>query len=123
MGEALALAREISQLSPDAIVVTRAGLREAWEVGDVSKAVRNTSERYSRNLFEGQNLREVRVARFSIQGEFPPRLPGLKLTDGLELQGLLLSARRDSLTGSNQIYEQQQTKPCVRSPLTSPLTA
>ncbi|EEH05219.1 conserved hypothetical protein [Histoplasma capsulatum G186AR] len=58
MGEALALAREISQLSPDAIIVTRAGLREAWEVGDVSKAVRNTSERYSRNLFEGRNLRE-----------------------------------------------------------------
>ncbi|EEH17771.2 hypothetical protein PABG_00334 [Paracoccidioides brasiliensis Pb03] len=58
MDEALSLAKEISSLSPDAIIVTRAGLREAWEVGDVSKAVFNTHMRYSKNLYEGQNLRE-----------------------------------------------------------------
>ncbi|KAK2749543.1 hypothetical protein FQN55_003243 [Onygenales sp. PD_40] len=56
--ETLALAREVSQVSPDAIIITRAGLRAAWDVADVSKAVQNTHERYAKGLFEGENLRE-----------------------------------------------------------------
>ncbi|PGH03982.1 hypothetical protein AJ79_07214 [Helicocarpus griseus UAMH5409] len=58
MDEALALAKEITLVSPDAIIITRAGIRETWEVGDVTKAEQNTQERYGKGLMEGQNLRE-----------------------------------------------------------------
>ncbi len=44
--EAVELANKITALSPDAIIVTRHGLREAWETGSVEQAWRRTCNRY-----------------------------------------------------------------------------
>jgi enoyl-CoA hydratase/carnithine racemase len=44
-------------LSPDAIIVTRAGLREAWETGSVERATQRVSDRYDQQLFEGANMK------------------------------------------------------------------
>ncbi|KMQ45912.1 Crotonase superfamily [Trichophyton rubrum] len=56
--ETLELAREISQLSPDALIITKAGLREAWETGNVEVAVANIRAQYDRKLYGGENLAE-----------------------------------------------------------------
>jgi enoyl-CoA hydratase/carnithine racemase len=55
--EAVELAKKVASLSPDAIVVTRAGLREAWEEGSVERGVQRVGDRYDRALFEGENIR------------------------------------------------------------------
>lgn len=55
--EAVELAKKVAALSPDAIVVTRAGLREAWEQGSVERGVQRVGERYERGLFEGENIK------------------------------------------------------------------
>ena len=55
--EAVDLAMKVASLSPDAIVVTRAGLREAWEQGSVERGVQRGGERYDRGLFEGENIK------------------------------------------------------------------
>jgi len=55
--EAVEMAQKIAALSPDAIIVTRAGLREAWEGGSVERGVQRVGERYERGLFEGENIK------------------------------------------------------------------
>ncbi|KAJ5239864.1 hypothetical protein N7468_004483 [Penicillium chermesinum] len=55
--EALELAKSIASMSPDAIIVSRAGLREAWETGNVLEAIRTTADRYSDALRSSENLR------------------------------------------------------------------
>jgi len=57
MDEALALAEEIASLSPDAVIVSRAGVREAWETGSVERAAQKTQEKYAQKLLEGENMR------------------------------------------------------------------
>ncbi|KAK6586898.1 hypothetical protein PZA11_000188 [Diplocarpon coronariae] len=54
--EAVEMAERVAGLSPDAVVVTRAGIREGLEVGSVEEATRRTSERYDRALYEGENM-------------------------------------------------------------------
>jgi enoyl-CoA hydratase/carnithine racemase len=55
--EAIELAKKVSGLSPDAIIVTRAGLREAWETGSVERATQRVSDRYDMQLFGGPNMK------------------------------------------------------------------
>lgn len=55
--EAVELAKKVAALSPDAIIVTRAGLREAWETGSVERAAQIVSDRYDVDLFEGENIK------------------------------------------------------------------
>jgi enoyl-CoA hydratase/carnithine racemase len=55
--ETLELANKISSLSPDAVIVTRHGLREAWETGSVERASQRTSNQYDQLLFEGENMK------------------------------------------------------------------
>lgn len=55
--ETIAVAKTISNLSPDAIIITRHGLREAWETGSVERAAQRTSERYDQQLFESANMK------------------------------------------------------------------
>ncbi|KAH8760620.1 enoyl-CoA hydratase-like protein [Hyaloscypha sp. PMI_1271] len=57
LDEAVEMANKIASLSPDAIIVTRAGLREAWEEGSVERGVQRVGERFERGLFEGENIR------------------------------------------------------------------
>ena len=57
VAESVEMANKIAGLSPDAIIVTRYGLREAWETGSVERAAQRTSERYDQALFEGPNMK------------------------------------------------------------------
>ncbi|KAI5362936.1 putative enoyl-CoA hydratase/isomerase, ClpP/crotonase-like domain superfamily [Septoria linicola] len=54
--EALELASKVAGLSPDAIIVTRHGLRESWEEASVERASQNTEQRYGTGLRDGANL-------------------------------------------------------------------
>jgi enoyl-CoA hydratase/carnithine racemase len=56
--EALKLANGIANISPDAAIVTRAGLRESWENGSVERATQITLERYNEVLQSGENAME-----------------------------------------------------------------
>jgi len=55
--EAVTLAKRISELSPDAVIVTRAGLRMAWEEASVERAAQKTEEVWGKGLKEGENIR------------------------------------------------------------------
>jgi len=55
--EAIEMAKKVCQWSPDSILVTRAGLREAWETGSVERGVQRVGERYDKALQEGENIR------------------------------------------------------------------
>ncbi|TGO57005.1 hypothetical protein BOTNAR_0211g00110 [Botryotinia narcissicola] len=54
--ESMELAEKIAALSPDAVIVSRAGLREAWETGSVERATQIVAQRYDQQLFEGENM-------------------------------------------------------------------
>jgi enoyl-CoA hydratase/carnithine racemase len=54
--EAVELASQIADLSPDAIIVTRSGLREALETASVERASQLTQEKYGKALAEGENI-------------------------------------------------------------------
>lgn len=56
LDEALRVAADIASHSPDGIIVTRAGLRQAWETASVERSAQLTDERYSRALMEGENM-------------------------------------------------------------------
>lgn len=55
--ESVEMAKQITRVSPDAIIVTRHGLREAWETGSVERAFQRTSDRYDQALSEGANMK------------------------------------------------------------------
>lgn len=50
------LRTQVASLSPDAIVVTRHGLRQSWETGSVERASQLTETQYGAALREGDNL-------------------------------------------------------------------
>jgi len=56
VAEAVQLAEQIADLSPDAIIITRSGLREALETASVERASQITQERFGRALQESPNL-------------------------------------------------------------------
>lgn len=58
VNEAIELARKIGDLSPDAVIVTRLALREAWERGSVERAYQVVDERLGAVLKGGVNARE-----------------------------------------------------------------
>ena len=55
--EAVALAKDVASQSPDALIVTRAGLRQAWETASVERAAQLTDERFGKALLEGDNMK------------------------------------------------------------------
>lgn len=57
IGEAVGLATDVASMSPDAIIVSRAGLRETWETASVERAAQLVQDRYAKGLLEGDNLR------------------------------------------------------------------
>jgi enoyl-CoA hydratase/carnithine racemase len=57
IAEAVELAEKVAGLSPDAIIITRSGLKEAWETGSVERATQRTSDRYDQLLAEGPNMK------------------------------------------------------------------
>ncbi|KZF22339.1 enoyl-CoA hydratase/isomerase [Xylona heveae TC161] len=56
--EAVRLATMIAENSPDAIICTRAGLRQGWETAAVERAVEVTLEREFAALQKGENIKE-----------------------------------------------------------------
>ena len=56
--EAVEVAKTIAGISPDAIMVTRAGLREAWETGNVEMAFQNVHDRLNPGLITSENHAE-----------------------------------------------------------------
>ncbi|KAL4893125.1 ClpP/crotonase-like domain-containing protein [Aspergillus ambiguus] len=66
--EAMKMARKIASLSPDAVIVTRDGLRETWESGSVEQASRLTDGRYLRALMQSENLK-IGLAAFAMKKE------------------------------------------------------
>lgn len=56
--EAVQLASTIASISPDAIIVTRAALRQTWENGSIERAYQITDERLRKKLFDGENVKE-----------------------------------------------------------------
>jgi enoyl-CoA hydratase/carnithine racemase len=54
--EAVELASRVASLSPDSIIVTRSGLREALEQASVERASQETEQRYGHALRDGDNL-------------------------------------------------------------------
>ena len=56
--EAVKYAVEIAANSPDAIICTRAGLRQGWETASVERAVEITLEREFAELQRGENILE-----------------------------------------------------------------
>lgn len=57
VNESVELAEKVAGLSPDAIIVTRHGLREAWETGSVERATQRTTDRYGALLAEAPNMK------------------------------------------------------------------
>ncbi|GJN76813.1 hypothetical protein PLIIFM63780_000300 [Purpureocillium lilacinum] len=57
LDEAVTLAKEVADMSPDAVVVSRAGLRETWETASVDRSAQLVSDRYAKGILEGENLR------------------------------------------------------------------
>lgn len=55
--EAVRLASDVAAQSPDAVIVTRAGLRQAWETASVRRAGEITNESGMSRLVQGDNLR------------------------------------------------------------------
>jgi len=53
--EAIDLAKSIGEMSPDAVIVTRSGLRESLEQGSVERASQITQERFGRALALAEN--------------------------------------------------------------------
>ncbi|OCL10041.1 ClpP/crotonase [Glonium stellatum] len=58
VSEAVRLATMIAANSPDAIICTRAGLRQGWETAAVERAVDITLEREFAELQKGENILE-----------------------------------------------------------------
>lgn len=48
---------QVSSFSPDAVILSRSGLREAWETGSVERAAQLTDEKYASALLEGENIK------------------------------------------------------------------
>ncbi|EPE04427.1 enoyl- hydratase [Ophiostoma piceae UAMH 11346] len=66
--EAVALAKDVASQSPDALIVTRAGLRQAWETASVERSAQLTDERYAKVLLEGENMK-IGTAAFAQKRE------------------------------------------------------
>ncbi|KXJ87431.1 enoyl-CoA hydratase [Microdochium bolleyi] len=66
--EALELAGKIASMSPDAVIVTRAGLRQAWETASVERATQLIDEWYARALLTGENFR-IGIRAFAEKGK------------------------------------------------------
>jgi enoyl-CoA hydratase/carnithine racemase len=64
IAEALGLAKQIASISPDAIIVTRQGLREAWETASVERATQITAEQWGERLMSSENSK-IGLAAFA----------------------------------------------------------
>ncbi|KAL1865405.1 hypothetical protein Plec18167_009452 [Paecilomyces lecythidis] len=64
VAEALDIAQLIASKSPDAVIVSRAGIREAFETASMERASQVTDQRYRGALIQGENYK-IGVKAFS----------------------------------------------------------
>jgi enoyl-CoA hydratase/carnithine racemase len=57
LARAISYAEEISALSPDSVIISRLGAREAWETG-VSRATMRGQELYAEAMLKSKNAAE-----------------------------------------------------------------
>ncbi|GAD91999.1 carnitinyl-CoA dehydratase [Paecilomyces variotii No. 5] len=76
VNEAIKYASMIAESNPDAIICTRAGLRQGWETAAVERAVDITLEREFAELQKGPNIREGLKA---FTEKRPPKWRGSRL--------------------------------------------
>jgi enoyl-CoA hydratase/carnithine racemase len=57
LDEAVQLGKDIASSSPDAVIVSRAGLREAWETASVERSAQVIEERFAQRIFSGENFK------------------------------------------------------------------
>lgn len=57
LDEAVQLAAEVASQSPDAVLITRLALRDAWETASVERSAQLVEERWLEPLLRGENLR------------------------------------------------------------------
>lgn len=62
LAEAVKMAGLIAGMSPDSVIVSRAGVREAWEVASVERGTQVTAEMYAERLMGGENVKEGLLA-------------------------------------------------------------
>ncbi|EEP75793.1 conserved hypothetical protein [Uncinocarpus reesii 1704] len=60
--ETIEVAKLIAGMSPDSVIVSRAGIRQAWETSSVDTAASLTVEKYGSSLFFGNNAKEGMLA-------------------------------------------------------------
>jgi enoyl-CoA hydratase/carnithine racemase len=56
--EAVEIGKTIAGMSPDSIMVSRTGIREAWETGSVEHATNLTFRAFAHRLMGGENAKE-----------------------------------------------------------------
>lgn len=56
--DSIEVAKQIASISPDGIIVTRAGLREAWENGNIEEAFHKVHAQYYDGLMRSNNSKE-----------------------------------------------------------------
>jgi enoyl-CoA hydratase/carnithine racemase len=55
LDEAIHIAEDITKNSPDAVIVTRLALREAWETASVERATSLVEDKYTKRLMDSEN--------------------------------------------------------------------
>lgn len=60
--EAVKMAMLISSMSPDSIIASRAGVRQAWETASVERSTQLTADALGHRLMSGENVREGLLA-------------------------------------------------------------
>jgi len=62
VAETVKVASLIASMSPDSVVVSRAGIRQAWETASVEHSVKLIEEAYGAKLMSGANAKEGMLA-------------------------------------------------------------
>ena len=62
VGAAVEMGKLVASMSPDSVIVSRMGLREAWEIASVERAVQNTEQLWGEKLMSGENIQESLAA-------------------------------------------------------------
>lgn len=62
VGEAVKMAALIAAMSPDSVIVSRSGVREAMETSSIERSTQLTAERFAERIMNGDNVREGLLA-------------------------------------------------------------